>query len=260
MEKNTFWSHIDELRKRLIISFIFIAAGATIGFYFSEDILILLEFPLRTQLQVSLHNPYIRFISSKHIIKLVYITPIEAMWTYIKLGFIAGFVIVFPLVVYEIWLFIKPGLYQNEKKSVRLFVIAAGIFFVIGGAFSFLVILPFAVHFFLSFGGNNLVPMLSVGKYVDFCLKFILSFALIFELPFVILILVATGITSPQALAAKRKYTIVGAFILGAIFSPTPDVFNQTLVAIPLLLLFEVGIIFSRIFVKKKERHKEQIS
>ncbi len=255
--KANFWEHIEELRKRLIIAFLFVAAGATAGFYFAEDLLRFVEFPLHERFHVLLHAPYIQLIHNKPM-KLVFITPIEAIWTYLKLGVIAGLVLTLPLVLYELWLFIKPGLYPQERTYVRLFVIAGGVFFLIGGAFSFFIILPFAIHFLLGIGGGNLVPMLSVGEYVDFCLQFILSFGLIFELPFVILILVAMGIVTPQGLAAKRRYAIVGAFILGAVFSPSPDVFNQTLVAIPLIVLYELGIILARMFVRKREKPEEQ--
>ncbi|MCL4557512.1 MAG: twin-arginine translocase subunit TatC, partial [Deltaproteobacteria bacterium] len=103
-----------------------------------------------------------------------------------------------------------------------------------------------------------LVPMRSVEQYVDFCLQFILSFGLVFELPFVLLILSAMGIVTPQGLAEKRRYAVVGAFILGAILSPSPDVFNQTLVAVPLIVLYEVGILLSALYMRRKERVKGQ--
>ncbi len=257
--KTNFWEHIEELRKRLIMAVLFVTVGATAGFYFAEDLLKLVEFPLNDRFHVMLHAPYIQLIHNKPL-KLVFITPIEAIWTYLKLGVIAGLVITLPLVLYELWLFIKPGLYPQERAYVRLFVIAGGVFFLIGGAFSFLIILPFAIHFLLGVGGGTLIPMLSVGEYVDFCLQFMLSFGLIFELPFVILILVALGIVTPQGLAAKRRYAIVGAFILGAVFSPSPDVFNQTLVAVPLIMLYELGILLARIFVRKRKKTGEQPS
>jgi len=253
--KASFWDHLEELRKRIIISIIFIAIGATAGFYFSEDLLYIIEFPLRSELHLSVHAPYISMINIAHPLKLVFIKPIEAIWTYLKLGLIAGLIITLPFVLYEFWLFIKPGLYPNERKYVRLFVVSGGVFFIIGGAFSFFIVLPFAVHFLLSVGGGNLVPMISVGEYVDFCLQLMLSFGLIFELPFAILILVAIGIVTPNGLAKMRRYAIVGAFVLGAILSPSPDVFNQTLIAVPLILLYELGILLARIFVSKKNKN-----
>ncbi len=252
--KANFWAHIEELRKRLIMSIIFVAVGATAGFYFAEDLLYFIEFPLRSRLHLSIHAPYVYLITVSKPMKLVFITPIEAIWTYLKLGLIAGLVITLPLVLYELWLFIKPGLYPEERMHVRLFVISGGIFFLIGGAFSFFIILPFAIHFLLSVGAGTLVPMLSVGEYVDFCLQFMLSFGFVFELPFVILILVSIGVVTPKGLAEKRRYAIVGAFILGAILSPSPDIFNQTLVAVPLILLYEIGIFLSRMFIKRRQK------
>jgi sec-independent protein translocase protein TatC len=258
--KTNFWEHIDELRKRLIMAIIFVAVGATAGFYFAGELLDFIEFPLRSRFQLSLHTPYIQLLTASKPLKLVFLTPIEAIWTYLKLGLIAGLVITLPLVLYELWLFIKPGLYPEERNHVRLFVAAGGIFFLIGGAFSFFIILPFAIHFLLNVGGGNLIPMLSVGGYVDFCLQFMLSFGLIFELPFVILILVAIGIVTPKGLAEKRRYAIVGAFILGAVLSPSPDIFNQTLVAVPLIVLYEIGILLSRMFISRRQKNKEQQS
>ncbi len=255
--KVNFWEHIEELRKRIIVSIVFVAVGATAGFYIADDLLRFIEFPLHSRFHLSLHAPYVSLITSAKPVKLIFISPIEAIWTYLKLGVIAGLVITLPLVLYELWLFIKPGLYPRERKYVRLFIVLAGLFFIIGGTFSFVVILPFAMHFLISYGEtNNLLPMLSVGQYVDFCLQFLLAFGLIFELPFAILILVAIGVISPKGLAEKRKYAIVGAFILGAILSPSPDVFNQTLVAIPLIALYEIGILLARVFVRKREREQ----
>lgn len=116
-----------------------------------------------------------------------------------------------------------------------------------------MIVLPFAMNFLLTYKTENLVPMISVGKYVDFCLKFILAFGAIFELPLIILFLSRMGIVRPETLARQRKYAILGAFVVAAILTPTPDAFNQTLMAVPIVLLYEAGILLSRLLVRRKD-------
>ncbi len=255
-KRASFFEHLEELRRHLIRSIIYIAVAGTGGFYFYNRLIWVMEFPLRKHLEFMQRMPYLRYIDVKNPVKLVFITPAEAIWVALKLGFLAGFVVVLPLVLYELWLFLKPSLYPNERQYVRIFVIGTGGLFIIGGLFSFFILLPFAVNFLLTFA-SNLVPMLSIGAYMDFCLKFMFAFGLVFEMPLAILILVAIGIITPQTLAKQRKIAIVGAFILGAILSPTPDVFNQTLIAVPLYALYEIGISLSMIYVRRRHNKGE---
>jgi sec-independent protein translocase protein TatC len=133
------------------------------------------------------------------------------------------------------------------------FVFVATALFLTGAAFCFFIVLPFAMSFLLTYKtGDFMMPMLSVGQYVDFCLKFILAFGAVFELPIFIVFFTRIGLVTPQTLAKHRKYAILIAFVVAAILTPTPDAFNQTLMALPMIVLYEVGIIVARIFVKPK--------
>ncbi|MBI1811880.1 MAG: twin-arginine translocase subunit TatC, partial [Nitrospirae bacterium] len=158
-----------------------------------------------------------------------------------------------PVIFHQLWKFISPGLLPKEKKYVFPFIISATALFMAGAAFCFFFFFPIAMGFLLTYNvGAVLMPMLSVGQYVDFCLKFILAFGAVFELPIVIIFLTRMGIVTTKTLAKNRKYAILIAFIIAAVLTPTPDMFNQTLMAIPMIVLYEVGILVSRIFVRGK--------
>jgi len=182
---------------------------------------------------------------------LVFLSLTEAFWVQMKIGVIAGLFVASPLILWQVWQFIAPGLHRHEKKYAGPFVIVGSLLFIGGGAFSLKVVTPFAIQFLLSYERPGLQAMISIGSYIDFLLKFTLAFGAVFELPLVITILARLGVVSPATLAKNRKYAILGAFIAGAVLTPTPDMFNQTLMAGPLILLYEVGIICARIFGKR---------
>ncbi|HDZ84412.1 MAG TPA: twin-arginine translocase subunit TatC, partial [Nitrospirae bacterium] len=201
----------------------------------------------------SIHNPFIFFSPGANPdLKLVFIAPAEAVWMHIKISFISAFIVSSPIIFYETWGFIAPGLLEKERKYAIPFVFTTTFLFLLGSLFCFIIVLPFAMNFLLTYKTENLQPMISVGNYIDFCLKFILSFGAIFELPVVIVFLTRMGIVTPETLAKNRKYSVLVAFILGAILTPTPDAFNQTLMAVPIIVLYEAGILASKIFKKKK--------
>jgi len=247
--------HLGDLRKRLFVSFGTLFVTFLIMFTFSEKIFHLIMFPLKNRLQVSLENPYLQFVPQEKLqhIKLVFLAPAEAFWMHIKIAFVAGLILALPVIFYQLWKFISPGLLHKERHYVVPFIFIATSLFLVGAAFCFLVVLPFAMRFLLTYKvGDFLSPMLSIGRYVDFCLKFIIAFGAVFELPIAIVFFTRMGIVTPKTLAKNRKYAILGAFIIAAILTPTPDFFNQTLMAVPMIVLYEVGIIVSRIFKRKK--------
>jgi sec-independent protein translocase protein TatC len=171
----------------------------------------------------------------------------------IKIAFVAGFILALPVIFHQLWKFISPGLFQKEKRYVVPFIFLATGLFLAGASFCFFIVLPFAMGFLLTYKvGDFLTPMLSVGNYIDFCLKFILAFGAIFELPIAIIFLTRMGIVTPKTLAKNRKYAILLAFVAAAILTPTPDAFNQTLMAIPIIILYEMSIIISRILGRRK--------
>ncbi len=250
----TFMEHLGELRKKLFVSIIALIIIFFISFNYSEYIFEFLMFPLHYHLTVSLKNRYIYFIFQDILkdTKLVFLSPTEGFWMNMKVALVAAIFISLPLIFQQLWSFVSPGLHSKEKKLVLPFIISATILFLIGAAFCFFIVLPYALRFLLTYKiGNYMMPMLSVGKYVDFCLKFILAFGVVFELPIIIIFFTRMGFVTPDTLAKKRKYAILLAFVAAAILTPTPDVFNQTLMAVPMIILYEVGILMSRIFIRR---------
>ncbi len=248
-----FWSHLEELRKRLIRSILWITVGFAVCFNYSEDILKLLMWPMNMKLTLLSSFPYLSIIPNQVQQKLHYTTLIEPFWAHLKIALIAGIMLVFPLIMYQLWKFISPGLLPKERRYVGYFVFFSTLFFGIGVLFCYMLLLPFAVPFLLSYKTENLIAIIKIGDYIDFVLKFLLASGVVFELPLIIVLLSRMGIVSPEWLAKYRKYAFLAAFIIGAILTPTPDVFNQTILSIPIYLLYEIGIIASRIFGRKKK-------
>jgi sec-independent protein translocase protein TatC len=197
--------------------------------------------------------PFVEIIpKNSPIEKLVFLAPAEAFWMHIKVSIVSGIILALPFLLYQLWKFVSPGLLATEKKYVGPFIVVGTGLFLLGDLFCFSIILPFAMGFLLTYKTGSLMPMISVGNYIDFTLKFLISFGAVFELPIVILFLTKMGIVTPQTLAKNRKYALLVSFILAAILTPTPDAFNQTLMAGPIILLFEAGIIISKIFARKE--------
>lgn len=242
--------HLAELRKRLLISFAFLGIAFAVLFNFSENIFSLLVYPLNTELKIIPTRPFFELIEKKAV-SLIFLSPGEGFWMHLKISVVAAFVVSLPVIFHQLWKFISPGLVEKEKKYVIPFIITATFLFLVGAAFCFAVILPFALTFLLGYKTEHLTPMLSVGNYMDFCLKFILSFGAIFELPLVIVFLVRFGFMTPATLAKNRRYAVLVAFIAGAILTPTPDAFNQMLMSVPIIILYEIGILVARVLYRK---------
>ena len=240
--------HLADLRKRIIISISSVFAWFFICFNYSEDIFRALVFPLKFEIGLIMKPPYVSLVPSKiRNPSLIFTAPGEAFWMHLKIAFVAGLFLSLPVIFYQIWKFVSPGLLQKEKKYVVPVVTGATVLFILGGGFCLLFVLPFAMGFLLTYKTESMTPMLSIGSYVDFCLKFILSFGAVFELPVAIIFLTRIGVVRPDTLARNRKYAILFAFIVAAILTPTPDVFTQTLMAVPIIVLYEGGIILARI-------------
>ena len=243
-----FLEHLGELRKRILWSAVAIIVGLAIALNFTDR---LMKF-VRRPFDVAAPGQ-----------KLVFLTPTEAFWVYMKVALIAGMVLAMPVVLYQIWAFVAPGLHMHEKRYAVPFVLIGSVFFLLGAAFAQLVVIPFAMHFLVTFPGPDLAPMISINSYVDFVLKFTLAFGAVFELPVIITLASRMGFVTPKMLAKNRKYAILINFILAAVLTPTPDIFNQTLMAGPLCVLYELGIISARIFGKRQqpvEKPAEQVS
>ncbi len=232
--KMSFMEHLGELRTRIMRSLYALLAGLAIALPFSQQIMDYLAKPARD----TGHN-------------LVFLALTEAFWVQMKIGLIAGLFIAAPAILWQVWRFISPGLHGHEKKYAAPFVVIGSLLFLGGGAFALKVVTPFAIQFLLSYERPGLQAMISIGSYVDFLLKFTVAFGAVFELPLALTILARMGVVNAKMLARNRKYAILGAFITAAILTPTPDMFNQALMAGPLIVLYEVGILCARIFGKK---------
>ena len=223
-------AHLTELRKRLIRSLIAIGIGSCIAYYFIEDIMHLLTGPAG---------------------KLYYMQPAEAFFTYIKVAIFVGFLIALPVVLYQIWRFVLPALIGMERYLLSVIVPVSLVLFIAGIAFSFFFVLPAAVKFLVGFSTQELQPMFSIKQYFDFVIAFLLPFGFIFELPLAIVLLAKVGIVSSKFLAKQQRIVIFLTFIIGAVISPTPDIFSQCMIAIPMILLYEISYVIVRFGMKK---------
>jgi len=232
--------HLEELRKRLIIAAVawFVAFLACYGF--AEQMFQFISAPVRRALPEG---------SS-----LVFINATEPFFTYLKIGALAALLVSLPVIFWQLWAFVAPGLYNHEKKYIFPFVIASSLCFGIGTYFGFFFVFPTIFTFLVTFGTSSgeINAMLSMGAYLALSSKLLLAFGLVFELPIVIFFLARMGVVDYAWLAKNRKFALLAGFIIGAILTP-PDVFSQTALAIPFILLYEVGIWVARFFGKKKE-------
>ncbi len=235
--KMSFMEHLGELRTRIMWSVASAGVGIVIALFITD--------------------PAMRFISRPLLsmkTELVFTSPTEAFWTWMKVAMVLGIFISMPGILLQVWKFVAPGLHEHEKKYAAPFIIIGSLLFLIGGAFAMLIIIPYASNFLVTFGQEKgWKPMLTVSSYTDFVIKFALAFGVVFELPVVITILSLIGVVTPQFLSKNRKYAILVNFIIAAILTPTPDMINQTLMAGPLCILYEVGIICARVATRKRK-------
>jgi sec-independent protein translocase protein TatC len=186
---------------------------------------------------------------------LIFYAPTEAIFATIKVALLAGLVLAMPVILYHIWKFLEPALLPGEQRFIIPFLAVAMGFFALGIVFANFVIVPMALQFMLQFGiDRSLVPQLGVGFYVDFNVKFLLTFGLAFELPLALTLLSRFRIITPELLSHYRKYAIMINLILAAVLTPTSDLFNLMLMAVPLMILYEVGILSAKIFGRPPAR------
>ena len=223
-------AHLTELRKRLIRSLIAVAIGSGIAYYFIEEIMHYLTLPAG---------------------KLYYMHPSEAFFTYIKVAVAAGFLIALPVVFYQIWRFFLPALTRRERAVLGIVVPTSVLLFFAGIAFSFFLVLPAGIRFFMGFSNAELEALFSVDKYFDFIIMFVLPFGFVFELPLVITILGKMGFITSKFLKKYQRIVIFLSFVLAAIITPTPDVFTQSMIALPMIVLYEVGYLIVRYIMRK---------
>jgi len=236
-------AHLEELRKRLIWSFLGIGVAFAISYAFIKEIVEVLMRPLVQVLPKG---------SS-----LVFTAVPEAFFTYFKAAFLAGIFFSSPFILYQIWAFISPGLYEREKKYIYPYLFVSSVFFLAGALFCYFIVFPVVFRFFLSFASEEIRPLPAIKEYLTFTIKLLLAFGLLFQWPALILFLSRMGVVSAQTLAKNRKYAILGIFVAAAILTP-PDLVSQLLLAGPLLVMFEGSIWMAKFFGKKEQTGKKQ--
>lgn len=238
LPKMAFLDHLEELRKRLVISILAVFGGFLACWHYAETIFGYLQAPLT------------RFLPPGD--TLAYTRLTAPFFLYMKVAFFAGLFVASPIVMLQLWLFIAPGLYRRERRYAAPFIIFASIFFIAGGYFGYRVLLPGTCAFFVE-TGRQFKQMITIDDYFSFANVIILASGLVFETPILIFFLARLGIVTPAFLLQKFKYAVVLAFIISAIVTPTPDMVTQTALAVPMILLYLLGIGIAFVFGKKHE-------
>jgi sec-independent protein translocase protein TatC len=236
-------THLTELRDKLLRALLAVLLFFICLFPFANDIYAFVSEPLRTILPAGA--------------SMIATEVTSPFFTPFKLTLVAAIFLAMPYVLYQAWSFIAPGMYRHEKRLAVPLLASSIILFYAGVAFAYFVAFPLIFAFFTSVAPQDITIMTDINSYLDFVLKLFFAFGLAFEIPIAVILLIWTGITTPEALAGKRRYVIVGCFIIGMLLTP-PDVFSQTLLAVPMWLLFEAGIFFGRLI--KRSAPTDQVS
>ncbi|MZQ96708.1 MAG: twin-arginine translocase subunit TatC [Acidaminobacter sp.] len=234
----TLISHLNELRKRLVVSAICFVAAMSVCLARSEFVI-------------------------KHLVgkakdfEFIYVAPAELLIAYIRIAIICGVVVAFPVIGFQTWQFIRPGLTRRERTAAAFVMTFGMALFLLGGVFAYEVVLPFTLKYFAGLNGGNfgdgqtIQAMVSIQNYLNFVVNTILTFGLVFEMPIVIILLTQLGILNPRLLRKNRKYVILAVFIIAAVITP-PDVTSQILIAVPMLVLFEISTWISSVMFRRK--------
>ena len=235
-----FLSHLEELRRRLIVSLAAFFLFSIFSYFFSKQLLDFLTLPLNQFQQA----------------QLFFQTPYEAFLTHLKVAAFAGFLLSSPILLTQGWFFVAPGLYPREKKIFLPLILVTCLLFLVGALFAYLVVVPWGLHFLLSFQTESLKPLLGISPYFSFLAGMVLAFGFVFDFPIVIISLVRLEIINTKKLANARKGIIVFLFFLAAVLTPSPDPISQLLLAFPLIFLFEISIFAARRMEKTRLKNE----
>jgi len=241
-DKQPFLGHLEELRKRLVICAIAIGIGFSISYVFAKQLFSYLILPLTKVLPEDS--------------RLIFTNLPEMFIAYIKVALVAGIILAIPIIFYQLWMFLAPALYQKEKRYIIPFVLFSSILFAAGALFGYLVVFPYGFKFFISFATEDIQALPSVKQYFSFAIRLLLAFGLVFEMPIVVLFLTKIGLITPNKMKKFRKFAILGSFILSAILTP-PDVATQLMMALPIIILYEISIFLSKAIYRKKEEESD---
>lgn len=235
-DKLPFTAHLEELRSRLIKSAVAVGVGFAICYGFKETLFEILIYPL------------IRVLPEGG--SLIFTGLPEAFFTYLKVSFLAGILLASPILLYQFWMFVAPGLYSKERHLLAPVIAITSFFFIGGALFGYFVVFPSGFKFLLSFGADYIRTLPSMREYLDFSTKLMIAFGLVFEMPVLLTLLARLGVTSVETLKRHRRYAIVLSFVVAAFL--TPDVVSMLLLAVPLMILYEVAIVGARLVTRKK--------
>ena len=236
-EKLPFTAHLEELRSRLIVCFIAVGIGFVISYFFKERLFLVLTRPLISVMGAD--------------DTMIFTGLPEAFFTYLKVSFLSGLMLASPVLLYEFWMFVAPGLYRKEKRILFPIVLLSSFFFLAGALFGYFIVFPWGFKFFLGFATDKLKALPSMKEYLSLSAKLLIAFGLVFELPLVLTFLARMGVVSVNFLKKNRKYALL-LFFAGAAMLTPPDVVTQIMMALPLMVLYEISIIGARVFSKRK--------
>lgn len=239
-EEMSFLDHLGDLRKKIMWAVLGIIVGSIISGVFIQQIV-----------DYVLLNPAVTYG-----LKLQNLRPFGQPILYFKLVFIIGFIISFPFTLYQLWRFIAPGLYVNERRWARLITLFTSLCFLLGVTFAYFVMIPSMLNFAAHFGSKDIVNNIDINEYLSFISMIILAAGLLFELPMIVFVLSRFGLMTPQFLKKYRRHSIVAILIIAAVITPTPDPVSQLIFAAPLFVLYEISIIISKFAVKQYEESK----
>jgi sec-independent protein translocase protein TatC len=237
-DRMSFLEHLEELRVRLIRAILAVVAAVAICYYWAQPIFRFMTEPLRKA------YPDIKFI---------YTEPTEAFMLYVKAAFFAGLFVAAPFVLYQLWAFISPGLYKHEKAYVVPFILFGTIFFVGGGLFGHYVLFPATFQFLGQYAGEDMSFLPRVTEYFSFYFWFVIGLGIVFQLPVVIFVLARIGLVTPGFLMRQFKWAVLAAFIIAAVITPSADMVNQTLLALPMIGLYLIGVGVAWVFGRPRE-------
>ncbi|MGD2278734.1 MAG: twin-arginine translocase subunit TatC [Candidatus Omnitrophota bacterium] len=229
-------SHLEELRKRILICLAVFAAASVLAFVKGETIMIAMRRPLEGL-----------------VAELIFIGPTEAFVSFVKIALLAGFVVSFPVILYHAWAFLSPAVPKDARRHVAVWLVFALVFFFSGIAFSYFVAIPLALNFLINFGREWAEAKITLGKYISFIGALILIGGVIFEIPIVMGLLTDTGILRTKVLRKKRHYAVLAILVFAAVITPTQDIMNMLLFAVPMIALYEAGLVISK-FIENRKR------
>ncbi len=242
-DEMTFLEHLEDLRKRLWYSFVALFIAVIPCWVFSKQAFEILSRPVTQYLPEGM--------------KMAFTSLTAPFMLYIKVSFLAAIFLTSPFIFLQLWYFVAPGLYQKEKKYVFPFVVFTTVFFLAGAAFGYFVMFPWACRFFLNLG-QDFTPVLTVDTYFGFSLKLLLGIALVFELPTLVFFLSKLGIVTSRWMVRNFKYAVLAVFVIAAVITPTPDMVTQSILAVPMLALYGLGILIAFLFGKERKTRREK--